>query len=739
MSSSPLARAPAPAPRPLAAPGRNCWRRVRTDRLAVLVDGESYFRAVHEACSAALRSIFVIGWDVDSRVPLRLDGGGGLPAELGPFFAALARQRRGLDIYILDWAFPRFMAAEREPDPESAFGRRKMPRRVHFHLDSTFGGGASCHQKIVVVDDAVAFVGGQDLTGHRWDTSDHLQDDGRRIDPGGKAYPPIHEVMAVVDGEAARSLGEIARDRWHCATGRRAKSLAPPSPAGPAPWPASVRAEATGVTVAIARTQPDPDGGEAVREIERLYLDMIAAARRTIFIENQFFTSTMLGQALAERLREPHGPEVVVVTSRTAMSWLEETTMGVLRARLVERLRRLDVHGRFRIYFPRAPGPEDVGVKVHSKVMIVDDELLRVGSSNFNNRSMVLDPECDVALEAAGDPGVADVIRAFRHRLVAEHLAVEPAVLAAEEQRLGRLGPAIDALARPAPAGGDAAAAEGADREPYPRTLEPLDPAVPGWLDAVVPGEELLDPFGPLEPERIAGELVPEDVLPEVRRSPLALVGVGAGILLLLAAAWRFTPLGRLLLPEYLAGMMLAEASLPVSLAAVAAVYVAAGALAVPVNLLIFSTGLAFGPFAGLGHALFGSLLSAGVYYAAGAGLGRRFVNRLAGVRLSAIAARLGRHGFLAVAAVRLVPVAPFTVVNLVAGATRVPPWPYALGTLLGLLPGTVAMSLFGGQVGALFRSPTPLRAAAVAALVLLIAAAAAVTRRVFRTRAPAG
>src|SRR5213075_1758262 len=117
--------------------------------------------------------------------------------------------------------------------------------------------------------------------------------------------------------------------------------------------------------------------------------------------------------------------EIVVVTRLLSHGWLEEMTMHVLRTRLVRRLREADAHGRFHAYYPHVEGlAEKTCVDLHSKVMIVDDEWLRVGSSNISNRSMGVDTECDVVVEARGDETVRAQIRATRDRLVAEHAGV---------------------------------------------------------------------------------------------------------------------------------------------------------------------------------------------------------------------------------------------------------------------------------------------------------------------------
>ena len=113
----------------------------------------------------------------------------------------------------------------------------------------------------------------------------------------------------------------------------------------------------------------------AVREVERLYLDMIASARRAIYIENQYFTSPRIAEALAKRLAEPDGPEIVLVLRLLSHGWLEEPTMHVLRTRLLKRLQEADRYGRFHVYYPHMPGlAEGCCLDVHSKMMIVDDQ-----------------------------------------------------------------------------------------------------------------------------------------------------------------------------------------------------------------------------------------------------------------------------------------------------------------------------------------------------------------------------
>ena len=151
----------------------------------------------------------------------------------------------------------------------------------------------------LVIDDAFAFCGGIDATVGRWDTRDHRGKDKRRDSNWGFAQGPWHDATAAVDGEAAKALGFLARDRWRLATG---ETLAPSEPGHDA-WPPALKPNLTNVLIGIARTQPHHEDQRAVHEIEALYLAAIGAARRSIYIESQYCASRKIGEALVRRLR----------------------------------------------------------------------------------------------------------------------------------------------------------------------------------------------------------------------------------------------------------------------------------------------------------------------------------------------------------------------------------------------------------------------------------------------------
>jgi len=690
--------------------GRNCWRTARARRVAFLVDGAAYFAAFRAAALRAERSIFIIGWDIDSRTPLvPEDPGDGLPRLLGDFLDALVRRRRSLSIYVLDWDFAMLYALEREPLPIYTLGWRTH-RRLHFRLDDRHPVGASHHQKIVVIDDAVAFVGGIDLTIRRWDTPAHRPDEAHRVDPSGDPYPPFHDVQILVDGDAAAALGELARRRWH------ADAVGASRPVTHDPWPELVRPDLVDVDVALARTEPRYDGREAVQEVRQLYLDAIAAARRAIYFENQYFTAAAVGDALAARLGEPDAPEIVVVSRLRGGGWLEQNTMEVLRARLLRRLRQADRHGRLHVYHPAQAGLDGACIDLHSKLMIVDDRLVRVGSANLANRSMGLDTECDLAIEAT-EPRVARAIAALRNRLLAEHLGTDPEALAGRFADTGSLVAAIESL------------------RGNPRSLAPLEATVSPEADALVPDAAIIDPERPVDPEELVDELVPPDEQPHAGKRIFSLAVVLAAILAL-AAAWRWGPLA-----GYLDRDSLAQAAVWIRSAAAAPLwvigaYVVASLTAVPITLLIVATAVVFGPLPAFAYALSGSLAGAALGFGIGHTLGRDAVRRLAGARLNALSRRLAERGILAVMAVRIVPVAPFTVVNLVAGASHIRLRDFVAGTVLGMAPGTAAVSLFSDRLLAAFREPSPATVTTLVVVVAVIVAGALGVRLWLRRRA---
>lgn len=684
-------------------PGHNVWRVERAARAAVLVDGAAYFRAVREALLGAQRCVVVLGWDMHSQTPLVGETGAaddGLPRLLGEFLSELVETRPGLEVHLLSWDFAVLYAAERELFPRLRFGW-STPARVHFRLDNAVPLGSSQHQKLIIVDDAVAFSGGLDLTIRRWDTAEHRLDNPHRVDPAGRPYAPFHDVQMIVDGAAARALGEIARMRWQLGCGETIAALERELQDS---WPASVAPDFSDVNVGIARTQPVYSNETEVCEVEKLFLESIDAAEHSIYIENQFLTFAAFAERLARRLSEKPDLEVLIIAPEKAESWIEYQAMHSGRILFTRELKRAG-GGRVKLVYPEVKaGNARASTMIHSKVMIIDDRFLRVGSANLNNRSMAADTECDLVIEARSDSERAG-IRAVRDRLIADHCGVEPEAVAAEMERHGSLLRTVDSLSGRG------------------HRLQPIDDGELDDQELAIYMRRIADPHDPIGMEVMSGLF--ESWLSARQRSALKKLAFALVALIALTLVWYLTPLSEFTSLEEMRAMFESFAGTWYGAPLVIAVFVLGGLVAFPLTVLITATAAAFGPALGIAYAGLGALASAIVTYAIGALLGRETLRQVLGPKLDSVRQRITRRGVVAVAAIRLVPIAPFTLVNLAAGASEIRAIDFMIGTVLGLAPGMIVLSLMGGQVFQILTAPT---AMSLTLLVLAIAAWIGVT-----------
>ncbi|KRA66158.1 phospholipase [Caulobacter sp. Root655] len=430
----------------LLAPGSTCWRVETADRLALFIDNDEAFDALKAILLSARKSIWILAWVFDpltrldpdrvrkSRDPQHVD-------RIGLLLRRQAALNPALDVRILVWDMPFPIAASQ------LFGPHRgqvffAGSRVKYHLDNTLPASASHHQKVVVVDGSVALVSGGDIGVDRWDTTQHLDNDPRRRLPTGHHYPARHEVAAMVDGKAAEALGELFISRWRKSTG---EILAPSPKPEEAPWPDFLTPDLRSVDLAICRTQPAWKGDPEINETMLMHLACIKSAKRLIYLENQYLTSPIIVEALAERLAEDDGPEVVTVGPAHSPSYFDQMTMDSARTAAINRLHEIDVHGRFSAFSARTP--KGAAIIVHSKVAIMDDRVLRLGSANLNNRSIGLDTECDIAFEGRDETSRA-AIRAFLGRLIGHFLDHETGYVLETYDREGGLAATINALDR---------------------------------------------------------------------------------------------------------------------------------------------------------------------------------------------------------------------------------------------------------------------------------------------------
>lgn len=413
--------------RSLLVPGETCATVVQHSRGGVLVDGRDFYRAFYDAACQAQRSILMAGWQFSSSVELVRGADASsctLPTQLIDFLSELCKQRPDLHVYMLPWDSSPIFTFEREPLQRLKF-HLKGHDRIHWRMDNCHPAGASHHQKLIVIDRAIAFVGGMDICDSRWDDRAHCAVAKERCSGGWRSYAPYHDVQAYVSGEAVDVLRSWFCERWELAAGEKLEL--------PACEPASIDIrpsfEVAAPRVALARTWPkmtDPDHHE-IRELYHLHARAIGSAKHVIYIENQYFSSVEIARAIESRMRQDttHPLEIVLVLPQKSAGFKERVSIGVHQAEILERLGNVAAATghHLGVYYQVARGSgEEVPVFIHAKVLAVDDRFLLVSSANTSNRSMGFDTELGIAWEA---PEPTPSLRNARMELLAEHLGVE--------------------------------------------------------------------------------------------------------------------------------------------------------------------------------------------------------------------------------------------------------------------------------------------------------------------------
>lgn len=410
------------------------YRTTAVDEMGVLIDGANYYRELYRAMLRAERSIVMSGWQFDTGVALlRGDDAKGAeaPTDLLHLLKHLCETRPWLQVWILAWDFHPILAMEREWMQKLVFDWA-IPRKLSFIYDSNHAPRGAHHQKFITLDGELSFVGGMDVCEDRWDECSHLMNNPLRTSRG-EHYKPFHDVQAVVRGEEfAGAINELFVGRWERAGGE------PFDPAALRPRGTFAKHALTDAvpipakTITITRTDPHrlPENRDKpCTEILEELVAGITAARKLIYVETQYFSSHTIAEAFERRMRAPALPRlnVVMVLNPEGESWREVLAMGLSQAQLIDRLRRVARETGHRLGFyvtvPRCEAHEAPGrtTYIHSKVMIIDDRWLNIGSANLNNRGMGVDTELNVTVQG-DEPELIDAIAGLRVTLLAEHL-----------------------------------------------------------------------------------------------------------------------------------------------------------------------------------------------------------------------------------------------------------------------------------------------------------------------------
>jgi phosphatidylserine/phosphatidylglycerophosphate/cardiolipin synthase-like enzyme len=363
------------------------------NELRVLVDGE---HAIGEICAAIKRArshVHVAGWHVTPSFLLERDGGA--PTTLRDLLAELAER---VAVRVLVWAGPPVPVFEpKRSDVKQVRDQLTEGTKIRCVLDARERTMHCHHEKLVIVDDAVAFVGGIDLTslsGDRWDSCEHPVE-GRL---------GWHDAATRLRGPAVADVAEHFRARWQ----EIAREPLPPPPPQPA---------AGETTVQILRTVPDHTYGFAPRGDFRIfdaYVRALRSAQRLVYLENQFLWSTEIADILAAKLSDPPHPGfrlLLLLPARPNNG--ADTTRGQL-GRLVEAAG--DSGRLLATTISSHSGTRTHQLYVHAKVGIVDDRWLTIGSANLNEHSLFNDTEMNVLAQDEA------LVRRTRLELWSEHL-----------------------------------------------------------------------------------------------------------------------------------------------------------------------------------------------------------------------------------------------------------------------------------------------------------------------------
>ena len=379
--------------------------------LEVLVDGESALPRIADELEGARSHVHLAGWFFSPEFRLRPDGPG-----LRELLADLAER---VDVRVLSWAgspLPLF-------HPDRAQGRELRDAltcgtRIRVALDDRERPMHCHHEKLVVVDDRVAFVGGIDLTdyaGRRFDRRDHPAREGLGW----------HDAACRLEGPAVGDVAEHFRVRWHAVTGEALPAAERPGRAGE-------------TEVQIVRTVPErvypalPRGDFTILES---YVRALRSARKLIYLENQFLWSPEISDLLADKLRRPPSEDFRLLALLPAHP---NNGADHTRGQLGRLLAADAGNGRFLACTLHQRGSDDPRpVYVHAKIGIVDDAWLTLGSANLNEHSLFNDTEMNVATWDA------ELARATRLQLWAEHLELEPGAIPKDSAQ------AVDELWRP--------------------------------------------------------------------------------------------------------------------------------------------------------------------------------------------------------------------------------------------------------------------------------------------------
>lgn len=370
----------------------------------------NYYDRISEVLEDAQQSIVLVGWQIDSRLPMKRPQRGmespdpeSVQSERETLKAKIIRlceNKPELHVYILMWDHAWFYVYEREVWQGRIW--ENIHPRVHFVFDNRHPLGASHHEKICMVDGRVALSGGIDLCDERWDTRAHLYHDNRRsLDLKKEHHGPYHDLAVQVSGPICAEIHRHIAERWELISGI-------PFPKEPR-FPQNTNGHAVYLSRTLARIDLERGQPHLIREIEFLYRDLIEHAQKRLILEGQYYWSREFNDLLIRKINRMKGRDFEIILILADLRKVKSLTrvMTQYELRLLDKLyvaaKASGVRLTLAMPYSYPLGQERSAARpvyVHSKTVIVDDRFLSIGSANFAARALRLDSEVNLTLEA---------------------------------------------------------------------------------------------------------------------------------------------------------------------------------------------------------------------------------------------------------------------------------------------------------------------------------------------------
>ena len=531
-----------------------------------------------------------------------------------------------------------------------------------------------------------------DVSTNRWDTRDHPVISEERDGPDGE-YGPLHDVQMVSSGPVVVDFAKLVRWRWQ----RVAESTpidiredANNSEESPLPdvWPDGFPPMFENVQCALARTIPFMDEVEPAQEVRHMLLDLISEAESFIYIENQFTTRQEIAEALNKQLKLKPNLSVAIVSSYEPKGKFECEAFWASRIEFKKILEKGIDPKRVKLTYSSVEDMKGRKAykRIHSKVMTIDDKYLVIGSSNLSNRSMTLDTEIDTVLFGNTDANRANIVQ-VRNDLLAEHTGRElddmPALFDTEYP--------VESLMQGQIAHGyiltevrDEVFTEHSVKNVFRALSDPEEPLIsmPTLDGAAVPARN---------PRRRSIMIL----------LGLTIVGLLGGLMFWASQSIEW------LSSDSINAFLEESRGTYFALPTVLLVYVVGGILFFPVTVLSLAVAAIFGPIWGPIYGIMGALMSSAIMFGIGKLSGNAGLKKLGGPKVAAVDEKLKRSGIVGVAAIRMLPIAPFSLVNLVAGISSIGILQFLIGTFLGMFPPMIAKGLVGDSIAQIWKNPS--------------------------------